>query len=431
MAGFNVFKDGAWAPTSTPTPPPPPTPDPGSLSYIIDPPTTRAELFGGRFTFNRAFRQDIVGLPQLMTNEFFGEGSGTFTNMSALRNALDELDNPDFPTTRLDLALALVPKGGTVAKLLAGDYDTQWKDIFTEIRTHITQAQRDRLWIRLGWEFNGDWYSWGFGDSPSGDIAAAQEYALGWKHVRQLSWHATEGSGGGEKWFWCASGGGLLQADSRLKVRNAFPQPDATSAAQGDNYAHALGMDIYAEHQYGNTASSASGYGAGWDLAFSKAWTWMKELTEEFSDVDTYPFLKYKYLMSIGEIAAGYKLKNGIQLASDDYPDWWSGVFEEGIAPQLNSTLAAIGHFNIFDVNRHYTVDEGLPYTPPQSFYAMYSQGPWPPGQSTILVGAIGFDGSVPLRAGDAFKVAGWTGAFRSNFPLEAARFRDLITDVI
>lgn len=57
------------------------------------------------------------------------------------------------------LGIPMVPEDGkaTVASCAAGSYNQYWKQFATSLRTNGIQ---NSTIVRLGWEFNGDWYVW-------------------------------------------------------------------------------------------------------------------------------------------------------------------------------------------------------------------------------------------------------------------------------
>ncbi|CAI7977139.1 Beta-mannanase [Frankia sp. Hr75.2] len=57
---------------------------------------------------------------------------------------------------KLSVAQPLFPQSGSEAACARGDYDSHWRDFGT---TMIRNERPDAI-VRLGWEFNGDWFWW-------------------------------------------------------------------------------------------------------------------------------------------------------------------------------------------------------------------------------------------------------------------------------
>jgi hypothetical protein len=100
----------------------------------------------------------------------------------------------------------------------SGAYNQQWRQFGTTIKNYgITE----RTIIRLGWEFNGNWYAWS-AKNPA-------EFAACWRQVVS----SAESTAPALRWDWNTNRGpSQLGIDSR----NAYP---------GDAYVDIVGVDSY------------------------------------------------------------------------------------------------------------------------------------------------------------------------------------------
>jgi hypothetical protein len=138
-----------------------------------------------------------------------------------------------------------IPEDGTatLADCAAGAYKQQWQTFARTMRSY----HLDDSIIRLGWEFNGNWYVWG---------ADAEGFAGCWRQIvttvhkiapkMRFDWTVNRGSAAG------------LPGDEVLK---AYP---------GDAYVDIVGVDSY--DFWGDIDSQLNGaYGVNYWLAFAKA----------------------------------------------------------------------------------------------------------------------------------------------------------------
>jgi len=135
---------------------------------------------------------------------------------------------------KLTLGVPLVVKGGTLAQVAAGQYDDQ----FSKLGALLVAKGQANATLRLGWEFNGDWFHWGV---KTGDEGAFKSCWIRWygilKHTSSkflLVWNPNNQS-----------------TDSKLDVRDFWP---------GTKYVDAAGPDAYALSRGGKLISpSATG----------------------------------------------------------------------------------------------------------------------------------------------------------------------------
>jgi beta-mannanase len=161
---------------------------------------------------------------------------------------------------RMVLSMPLTPQAATIAEgrsTLApgaeGAFDGQW----TALATQLIDAGMGDAVIRLGWEFNGNWFAWSIGTDPT-DIANWVAY---WRHVVKVM-RAVPGAA--FVFDWCANA----------------PIPPAIApdlAYPGDDVVDIIGMDAYdfdvvtpgASPQQRWQELQTTNYGLNWLAAFA------------------------------------------------------------------------------------------------------------------------------------------------------------------
>lgn len=96
---------------------------------------------------------------------------------------------------RLALGVPLVVKGGTLSSAAAGEYDAE----FRKIGELLVAKGRANTVIRLGWEFNGNWYAWSAEKDPVSFVGAFRHVvgvlrAVPGQHFR-IVWNPSLGTG--------------------------------------------------------------------------------------------------------------------------------------------------------------------------------------------------------------------------------------------
>ena len=69
---------------------------------------------------------------------------------------------------RLAVGLPLVAKGGSLSSAAAGEYDAEFQKIGAML---VAKGRADAI-VRLGWEFNGNWYPWSANKDPVSFVGA-------------------------------------------------------------------------------------------------------------------------------------------------------------------------------------------------------------------------------------------------------------------
>jgi len=143
------------------------------------------------------------------------------------RQTWDDIVNPtwifdawkDTPYIKA-LGVAPVPEGdssATMAGCAAGDYNDKWVQFG---QNFVNNGMGDSI-IRLGWEFNGNWYKWGGGDPAT--------YAECWRQIVTT----TRTVAPDLVWDWTVNRG------------VSAGMADASQAYPGDEYVDIVGIDSY------------------------------------------------------------------------------------------------------------------------------------------------------------------------------------------
>jgi hypothetical protein len=116
-------------------------------------------------------------------------------------------------------SLPMLPEDGsaTLAQGAAGQFDTVFKNFGA---TLVAQGYPEAV-IRIGWEFNGDWYAWAAGKDPQSWITYWRRIVTAMRSV----------PGAKFKFDWCPGGG-----RTTFLAENAYP---------GDAYVDYIGTDVY------------------------------------------------------------------------------------------------------------------------------------------------------------------------------------------
>jgi hypothetical protein len=126
---------------------------------------------------------------------------------------------------RVVYSIPMLPdSGGTLAEGATGAYNDQ----FRILALALVAGGDGAATLRLGWEFNGDWYRWSIGvaNGPA-------DYAAYW---RQIVTTMRSVPGANFKFDWCPNNGGSTVNGQQLSAASAYP---------GDAYVDYIGMDIY------------------------------------------------------------------------------------------------------------------------------------------------------------------------------------------
>ena len=119
---------------------------------------------------------------------------------------------------RMIYSVPMLPEGeGSLAEGAAGSYN----DHFRQLAELLVDHQQGNAVLRLGWEFNGNWYAWSAGDDPNAFVA----------YWRQIVNTMRAVDGARFSFDWSAILGG-----DHVPLEQAYP---------GDAYVDFIGMDVY------------------------------------------------------------------------------------------------------------------------------------------------------------------------------------------
>jgi hypothetical protein len=163
--------------------------------------------------------------------EAFGDWRGARVDVVVdwpARQTWDDIVNPTWlyntwkntPYTKV-FGVAPVPEGdssATMAGCAAGSYNDKWRQFGTNIKAAGLAGETV---IRLGWEFNGDWYKWQANDPG--------QFAECWRQIVT----SAESTAPALLWDWNVNRG---KGASVVDARQAYP---------GDGYVDIVGVDSY------------------------------------------------------------------------------------------------------------------------------------------------------------------------------------------
>lgn len=190
---------------------------------------------------------DIMTGWQYQNKEFTVDSAGTVWNDLKGMQVLDWFDN-QYPAV---LGMKPFPKGGSYTDAKNGLYDAELVAIGQTIAAK-RPAGTGMVWLRLGWEMNGNWYDHA---AFNNDWSAKADYLAG---TRQIITKIREGAGNRVKFVQCWS------ASANLRWQSTY---------WGDSYADAISADVY--DAYGGTNNGihtrahleATGFIAMYDFA--------------------------------------------------------------------------------------------------------------------------------------------------------------------
>jgi hypothetical protein len=169
----------------------------------------------------------ITSATDFQTASSWGAMEGSDRLISTWRNQLHGI--------KLSIAVPLWPGlGQHMAAAASGYYD----DRFARMARSLVAAGLGHSILRLGWEFNGSWFTWGITHTTAGSAATkaraalraerAREFARAWRHIVR-----TIRSVPGQHFTfdWCVSAGRHY--------------PDVALAYPGDDYVDYIGDDVY------------------------------------------------------------------------------------------------------------------------------------------------------------------------------------------
>ena len=145
---------------------------------------------------------------------------------------------------RLVLGVPMIPgsSGGTLAQGATGAYDQYFATLAQNL---VAQGESNAI-LRLGWEFNGNWYPWSVASNTD-----AQNFAAFWRQIVNTMRGVT---GQQFSFLWNPNGGGTASWD----LTQAYP---------GSAYVDYIGTDVYDE--YWGTPQTPQN---SWANAMNQSW---------------------------------------------------------------------------------------------------------------------------------------------------------------
>ncbi|HVA02301.1 MAG TPA: glycosyl hydrolase, partial [Acidimicrobiales bacterium] len=143
---------------------------------------------------------------------------------------------------RLVLGVPILPGVGTLAQGAAGSYNQYFATLAQNL---VSQGEGNAI-LRLGWEFNGNWYPWSVASNTD-----AQNFASFWRQIVNTM-RAVPGEQ--FQYLWNPNGGGSTSWD----LTQAYP---------GNAYVDYVGTDLYDE--YWGTPQTPQG---SWTNATNESW---------------------------------------------------------------------------------------------------------------------------------------------------------------
>lgn len=113
--------------------------------------------------------------------------------------------------------MPLIPTGATLAAAAAGTYDSHYVSAAQALAA--TRPQDSVIYIRVGWEFNGNWYPWAAQGLESSYIGAFRKFVAAFRSVSSRF-----------SFEWCTNNGGSW---------------DPSTAYPGDDVVDIIGTDVY------------------------------------------------------------------------------------------------------------------------------------------------------------------------------------------
>jgi hypothetical protein len=205
------------SPTSIPTTPAPTTsvvtPAPTTAVPVpVNPGTNRSGLPWASGVYARG--QGPSGIAAFAT--WRGRANDVVVDWPS-RQTWDDVINPSW-LFRTWAGTPEADAGATMAGCAAGDYNEKWRQFGSNIKTAGLDSTTI---IRLGWEFNGNWYKWAAYDPG--------QFAQCWRQIVT----SAEQTAPALRWDWNVNRG---PGQSVVDARKAYP---------GDGYVDIVGVDSY------------------------------------------------------------------------------------------------------------------------------------------------------------------------------------------
>lgn len=148
-------------------------------------------------------------------------------------------------------SVPLIPKGASLTEAARGDYNGHYRKAAETLAKF--RPQEKQLYLRTGWEFNGDWMPWTAQKDPAAFAEAFRQFATTFRGVSKrflIEWNVNIGEVG-------------------MNPEKAYP---------GDRFVDLIGMDFYwqlkydpADPQRAWDRAVSRPYGLRWHQAFARS----------------------------------------------------------------------------------------------------------------------------------------------------------------
>ena len=157
-------------------------------------------------------------------------------------------------------SVPLIPKGASLEVAAKGAYNSHYLAAAQNLANFRTQDSV--LYIRTGWEFNGDWFPWSAIGKSEEFIGAWQNFVTSFRNVSDRF-----------RFDWCPNFG-----DTGMSPEEAYP---------GDDYVDIIGMDIYDETIWCKIEDPV----ARWDFNLKEMYglNWHRDFAKSHNKSMSYP----------------------------------------------------------------------------------------------------------------------------------------------
>jgi hypothetical protein len=164
--------------------------------------------------------------------------------------------------TKWVIAVPIIPSSPLVS--IAGAAQGLYQSHYSSVAGVLAASGKGDAIIRIGWEFQGDWYPWGYNAQP---VAERANYCTNYKAAFRNIVAAFRAKSSNFKFVW------------NPNLSDQYTMPNVQDCYPGDDVVDSIGLDIYDEN-YSNIADPAArfqhdvvnvAYGLNWQASFAAA----------------------------------------------------------------------------------------------------------------------------------------------------------------
>ena len=159
-------------------------------------------------------------------------------------------------------SVPLIPKGANLADAAKGAYNDHWKKIATELAQW--HPHEPIIYVRTGWEFNGDWF-------PCSAIHQPANFIGAWRQFVSIFRAASPRF----RFDWCPAGADKMG----MNAEDAYP---------GDDYVDVIGLDVYDQTIWCKIANPVE----RWNKIYLNGYhglTWHRDFAKQHHKPMSYP----------------------------------------------------------------------------------------------------------------------------------------------